>query len=278
MTSDKVAGMASPEPQAGFIGLGLLGLPMATNLVDAGYALTVYNRTASKAAPLVARGAVLAPHSIEVARPGGVVVTALWDDAAVEGVATPDWLARLAGGLHISTATILPETSRRLAARHAAAGVGFVEAPIFGRPEAAAAKQLVVPYAGAARDKRRAEPVLKALGAAELFDLGEAFGAALATKLAGNFMIISAVRTFGEALQMASRAGADPKRVVDMLTSTLFAAPIYQSYGQRLLSGGTGFVSRIPEKDLDLFLETAGVLPTPIATLLRTLVTEQGRT
>jgi len=277
MTPDQVEEDAGAEQRAGFIGLGLLGLPMATNLIDAGYALTVHNRTASKAAPLVGRGAVLAGHPMEVARPGGVVVTALWDDAAVQSIATPNWLARLTGGLHISTATMLPETSRQLAARHAAAGVGFVEAPIFGRPEAAAARRLAVPYAGAAHDKRRAAPVLKAMGAAELFDLGEAFGAALATKLAGNFMIISAVRTFGEALQMASRAGADPKRVVDMLTSTLFAAPIYQSYGQRLLSGGTGFVSKIPEKDLGLFVETAGPLPIPIASLLQTLVTEQRR-
>jgi 3-hydroxyisobutyrate dehydrogenase-like beta-hydroxyacid dehydrogenase len=263
----------------GWIGLGQLGLPMATNVVDAGNAMTVWNRTASKAAPLVARGAQLAEAAIGVAHPGGTIVTSLWDGAAVEGVVTPDLLERLRGGLHISTTTMLPATSKQLAERHAAHGVAFVEAPVFGRPEAAAAKQLAVPIAGSARDKDRARPVLAALGAAHVFDLGEAFGAALATKLAGNFMIVSAVRTFTEALDTAIRAGADPERVVDMLTSTLFAAPIYKSYGERLLTSlaqtgtvGTGFVSKIPEKDLGLFIETAGTLDTPIADLFHALV------
>jgi 3-hydroxyisobutyrate dehydrogenase-like beta-hydroxyacid dehydrogenase len=92
-------------------------------------------------------------------------------------------------------------------------------------------------------------------------------------------MIVSAVRTFAEALDTAIRAGADPKRVVDMLTSTLFAAPIYKSYGERLLASlaqtgtvGSDFVSKIPEKDLGLFIETAGTLDTPIAALFHALV------
>jgi 3-hydroxyisobutyrate dehydrogenase-like beta-hydroxyacid dehydrogenase len=252
---------------------------MATNVVDAGYAVTVFNRTASKAAPVVARGATLAGAAVDVAKPGGIVVTSLWDGASVESVVTRELLERLTGGLHVSTTTMLPATSKQLADRHAEHGVAFVEAPVFGRPEAAAAKQLAVPFAGAARDKERARPVLAALGAEHVFDLGESFGAALATKLAGNFMIISAVRTFAEAMEMAIRAGADPARVVDMLTTTLFAAPIYKSYGQRLLASlaqtgtvGTGFVSRIPDKDLGLFVETAGSLDTPIAHLFRTLV------
>jgi 3-hydroxyisobutyrate dehydrogenase-like beta-hydroxyacid dehydrogenase len=266
----------------GWIGLGALGLPMATNVVDAGYAVTVFNRTASKAAPVVARGATLVGAAPDVAKPGGIVVTSLWDGASVESVVTSELLERLKGGLHVSTTTMLPATAKQLADRHAEHGVAFVEAPVFGRPEAAAAKQLAVPFAGSARDKERARSVLAALGAAHVFDLGESFGAALATKLAGNFMIISAVRTFAEALEMAVRAGADPARVVDMLTTTLFAAPIYKSYGQRLLAtlaqtgaAGTGFDSRIPEKDLGLVIETAGPLDTPIADLLRTLVSRK---
>lgn len=263
----------------GFIGLGLLGLPMAHNLVAAGYTLRVYNRTAAKADPLVARGATRVDRPVDVLAPQGIVVTALWDGAVVQQLITSELLERFRGGLHISTSTILPETSRELAALHAAHGVGFVEAPIFGRPEAAAEKKLWVPYAGAATDKARAKPVLEAMGAQGLFDLGEAFGAAVATKLAGNMMLFAAMRSFSEALQMAQQAGADPQLVANMLTSSLFDAPLYHGYRQRLLEGyaqsgkiGTGFVSKIPEKDLGLFVETAAPRATPIGELLRTLV------
>lgn len=266
----------------GFIGLGLLGLPMAHNLLAAGHSLRVFNRTAAKADSLVALGATRVDSPLDVGVPNGIVVTALWDGSVVQQVVTHEFLERLQGGLHISTSTILPETSRELASLHAAHRVGFVEAPIFGRPEAAAARQLWVPYAGAAADKARAKPILEAMGAQRLFDLGEAFGAALATKLAGNMMIVSAVRSFSEALQMALHAGADPTLVANMLTTSLFNAPIYQGYSQRLLEGyaqsgtiGTGFVSKIPEKDLGLFVETAGSAApdtSPIAKLLRTLV------
>jgi len=255
----------------GFIGLGLLGLPMVTNLAAAGYHLTVYNRTPSKAAPLVAQGATLATAAIEVAKPGGIVVSSLWDGPVVDSIVTSEFLDRLKGGLHISTTTMLPATSRELAARHADHGVGFVEAPVFGRPEAAAAKQLAIPYAGASRDKERAKPYLAALGAPHVFDLGESFGAALATKLAGNFMLITAARTFAEALEMAEHAGADRKLVVEMLTSTLFSAPIYKTYGQRLVERQPSFVSQIPAKDLGLFVATAKG-ETPIADLIRSLL------
>lgn len=253
----------------GFLGLGLLGLPMANNLVDAGYALAVYNRTAEKAKPLVERGAKLVADPAEVA--SDVIVTSLWDGDVVEQLVTARLLERMTGGLHISTTTMLPATSKRLAELHAKYRVGFVEAPVFGRPEAAAAKQLAIPYAGSKTDKDRAKPYLAALGAPNLFDLGEELGTALATKLAGNFMIVAAVRTFEEALKMARHAGADPKLVVEMLTSTLFAAPVYRSYGQRLVEGAPGFVSKIPAKDLGLFVATAEA-PTPIADLFRTLV------
>ncbi len=259
----------------GFIGLGLLGLPMATNLVDAGHALTVYNRTASKADPLVARGATRATDAIEAA--SEIVVTSLWDGPVVEELITPAFLARMSGGVHVSTTTMAPEVSIRLGRLHAEHGVGFVESPIFGRPEAAQARQLNVPYAGVAEHKARAQPVLTAMGAANIFDLGERLGAALATKLAGNFMIVSAVRSFTEALEMAKHAGADPKLVVDMLTSTLFAAPIYKSYGQRLAEGQPGFVSKIPEKDLGLYVESAQPLATPIADVLRTIIATAAR-
>jgi 3-hydroxyisobutyrate dehydrogenase-like beta-hydroxyacid dehydrogenase len=260
---------AMSEP-IGFIGLGLLGLPMATNLADAGHSLCVYNRTASKADPLVARGARRATRPVDAVTPGGIVVTALWDGAVLEAAVTSDgFLEQLgAGGLHISTSTVLPETSKRLAALHHQHGCEFVEAPIFGRPEAATAKQLWIPIAGPSSAKARARPVLEAMGAQGIFDFGETVGAALIVKLVGNFLISSAGRSMVEALAMADKAGVDPKAVVEMLTTTLFTAPIYKSYGKRIAETGALFSgSKIPEKDLGLFQETARS-PTPIAALM----------
>ncbi len=259
----------------GFIGLGLLGTPMARNLLDAGYALRVFNRTASKADDLVARGATRVDHACDVAQPGGVVVSCLWDGASVDEVVRGGLLDRLGkGGIHVSMATIAPEASRALADVHRAARVGYVEAPVFGRPEAAASKQLQICIAGDADDKARAKPILVALGGKGIFDFGERFGAALVCKLAGNFMISSAVASMTEAIAVARAEHVDPHLVVNMLTSTLFAAPIFHSYGKLLADGTSTFgKSAIPDKDLGLLGDSAIAAGTtaPLASFLREL-------
>lgn len=256
----------------GFIGLGLLGLPVATNLLHAGYSLRVYNRTASKAAPLVERGASLASHPADVVTRGGVVVTLVWDDAALEEiVGSEGFLERLGpGGVHISMSTVLPETARRLERLHAQHGCAYVEAPIFGRPEAAVARKLWIPMAGARPATERIRPLLDAMGAQSVFDFGEAVGAATTVKLVGNFLIVSAAHSFNEALSMAEKNGVDPKAVVEMLTTTLFAAPIYQNYGKMLVEKTPVFQSAIPLKDVGLFKRTAEQVesPTPISSHL----------
>jgi 3-hydroxyisobutyrate dehydrogenase-like beta-hydroxyacid dehydrogenase len=261
----------------GFIGLGDLGLPMATNLVDAGHSLSVYNRTASKAESLVARGVPQAARPVDAVPPGGIVVTVLWDDAALESVVAGDgFLQRLGkGGVHVSMSTVLPETAQRLAALHEQHGCLYLEAPVFGRPEAAVARKLWIPMAGPRSAKDRVRHLLEAMGAQGIFDFGEAVGAATTVKLAGNFLIVSAARSLAEALSMADKNGVDPKAVVDMLTTTLFAAPIYQSYGKMIaektvppMQGG------IPLKDIGLFKRTADKVlsPTPISSRLYDLL------
>jgi 3-hydroxyisobutyrate dehydrogenase-like beta-hydroxyacid dehydrogenase len=257
----------------GFIGLGSLGLPLATNLLQAGYTLQVYNRTASKAAPLVAQGAHLALQPADTVTTGGVVVTLVWDDAAVESVVRSDgFLERLGpGGVHLSMSTVSPATAQELAALHAQHGCVYVEAPVFGRPEAAVAHQLWIPVAGPQRAKERIRPLLQAMGAQGVFDFGNEVGAATLVKLIGNFLIASAGYSMREALQVAAKQGVDPKAVVDMLTSTLFAAPIYQSYGKRIAEGTAPFSQNaIPRKDVGLLQTTAQQVesPTPIAHLL----------
>ncbi len=261
----------------GFIGLGHLGLPMATNLLNAGYALRVYNRTASKAESLVAQGAHLASRPVDAVTSGGIVATIVWDDAALESVVMSDgFLEHLGpGGIHLSMSTVLPETAKKLAAIHAQHDCAYVEAPIFGRPEAAVAHQLWIPFAGPQSAKERVRPLLSAMGGQGIFDFGEEVGAATLVKLVGNFLIVSAGYSLREALSMAEKNGVDPKAVVDMLTHTLFPAPIYQSYGKRIAENNAPFgQSKIPLKDVGLFKNTAQQVesPTPIASLLHDLL------
>jgi len=130
------------EVSLGFIGLGNMGLPMAANLLKAGYQLRVYNRTANKAEPLIAGGAKSVSSPSDVIEPGGIVFTMLADDAAIESIAgsNSDFVDRFAGGgIHVSMSTIAPQTARDLAEHHAKGGVAYLAAPVIGRPDRAAA-------------------------------------------------------------------------------------------------------------------------------------------
>jgi 3-hydroxyisobutyrate dehydrogenase-like beta-hydroxyacid dehydrogenase len=150
-----------------------------------------------------------------------------------------------------------------------------IEAPIFGRPEAAVTQKLWIPFAGPQGAKERVRPLLWAMGAQGIFDFGEEVGAATLVKLVGNFLIVSAARSLGEALSMAEKNGVDPKAVVDMLTHTLFPAPIYESYGKMIAEKTVPFTqSKIPLKDVGLFKKTAQQVEssTPIAGLLYDLL------
>jgi 3-hydroxyisobutyrate dehydrogenase-like beta-hydroxyacid dehydrogenase len=261
----------------GFLGLGLLGMPMATHLVDAGHSLRVYNRTVSKAEPLVAKGAHLAASPADAATRAGIVVSVLWDDAALESVVTSEgFLEALGrGGLHVSMSTVSPETARRMAALHERVGSTYLEAPIFGRPEAAVAKKLWIPVAGPQAAKDRARPLLETMGAQGIFDFGEAVGSAVTVKLAGNFLIISAARSMVEAFSMAEKAGVDPEALAHMLTTTLFTAPIYQSYGKMIVEKTTPVMqSGIPLKDIGLFKHAAEQVgaPAPISSRLQEML------
>jgi 3-hydroxyisobutyrate dehydrogenase-like beta-hydroxyacid dehydrogenase len=272
--------MIQMNQEIGFIGLGKLGMPLANNLLNAGYALRVYNRTASKAEPLVAQGAQQVSRPVDVVTTGGIVMTVVFDDAALESIVTsPGFLEKLGpDGIHISLSTVSPETAKKIADMHARHGSIYVEAPIFGRPEAAAAKQLWIPVAGPEKGKDQAKPLLEAMGGQGLFDFGEKVGAATLVKLVGNFLIVSAGHSMREALLVAEKNGVDPKAVINMLTSTLFSAPIYKSYGERIVELNEPFrQSAIPQKDIGLLKKTAEQIesPTPIASLLYDLLRNQ---
>jgi 3-hydroxyisobutyrate dehydrogenase-like beta-hydroxyacid dehydrogenase len=259
----------------GFIGLGNMGQPIASNLIRAGYKLRVYNRTPAKAEPLVKQGAMLVSRPAEVSARGGVVLTMLADDRAVEEVALrdPEFCERLApGGVHVSMSTISPATSQELAKQHAQRGVAYVAAPVFGRPEAAAAGKLWICLSGPTEAKKRIQPIVDSVGQAS-FDFGENAEAANLVKLCGNFLIAAAIEAMAEAWTLAEKNGLDRVRVADMLTKTLFACPIYQGYGARIAQQQYepgGFRLALGLKDVDLALRTAAdsEMPMPLGSLL----------
>ncbi len=262
----------------GWIGLGKLGYPMAVNLLECGYQLTVYNRTRSKAETLAERGAQVASDPLEVAAKDGILVSVLWDSDTTASLVTPAFLAAMEGGIHIGMCTGSPEAAKRLAKLHADHGSTYVEAPVFGRPEAVIARQLAIPYAGPFKAKNRVKPVLTAMGGSALFDMGEQPGVPTVLKQLGNFLIISAGRSLMEGLAIAESAGVDTMAAVKMLTETLFPSPIYRSYGTAIAEKKEVLnTSPIPAKDLELFRQLAEefALPHPITqTLLRSTNTK----
>lgn len=259
----------------GFIGLGNMGRAMAGSLLKAGYRLHVYNRTPEKAAPLLAQGAELMSHPSDTAEPGGIVLTMLGDDRAVETIVLRERgiLERLGPrGIHVSMSTISPATARRLAEYHNNHQVGYVAAPVFGRPEAAAAQKLWICLSGPQAAKDRVQPILSRLGQG-IFDFGEEPGAANVVKLAGNFLLASAIEALAEALTLAEKNGIDRTKLAAMLGQTLFACPAYQIYGNAIAQEHyrpAGFTVSLGLKDINLVLQTAAAatVPMPLASLL----------
>jgi 3-hydroxyisobutyrate dehydrogenase-like beta-hydroxyacid dehydrogenase len=256
-----------------FIGLGRMGSAMARNLLRAGHRLTVYNRTRSKADPLAAEGAVLADSPAAAARDCEAAVTMLSDDAAVEQAVSGDGLVSglKAGAIHISCSTISTHMARRLAVEHSGRGQAYVSAPVFGRPEAAEEKKLLVVTAGAAQTIERCQPVFDAIGR-QTFVAGSEPWQANAVKLCGNFMIASMIESFGEAYATLRKAKVAPHLFLEVM-SALFASPVYANYGRIIADEQfepAGFALKLGLKDVRLTLETARecAAPMPVASLI----------
>jgi 3-hydroxyisobutyrate dehydrogenase-like beta-hydroxyacid dehydrogenase len=255
----------------GFIGLGKMGLPMAKNLLAAGYALKVYNRTAGKAQALAGAKAVATPA--ETATRGGIVVSMLSDDAAVEAAAGGELIEALApNGIHVSMSTVSPDTNARLEERGRKHGVHVVAAPVFGRPEAAAAKKLWICTSGDTAAAQRVRPVLNALGQG-IFDFGEKVGAANVVKLMGNFLIMASIEAMAEAATVGEKYGIPRQDLLAMFTATLFNCPIYTLYSKKIVDADfdkVGFKAELALKDMRLGREVAvaGRAPTPTIDLL----------
>jgi 3-hydroxyisobutyrate dehydrogenase-like beta-hydroxyacid dehydrogenase len=261
--------------EMGFIGLGAMGEPMARNLIKAGHALKVYNRTRKRAEALVSSGAALAETPAQACA-SGVVASMLADDGAVEGAVFGEHgilegLPR--GGVHISHSTISTNLSRRLADAHQERQQSFLAAPVFGRPDAAQAARLIVVAAGPPQAVERCRPALEAIGR-KLFVIGADAPAANTVKLGGNFLIASMLETLGEVFALLRKSGVDPAIFLEIMVGSFFQSPVYENYGKIIAEQRyepAGFKLRLGLKDMRLLLAAAdeAEAPMPIASLIR---------
>lgn len=261
--------------QIGFIGLGHMGRGMALSLLKAGHDVVVYNRTRSKAEALAAAGAIVADDVAAACR-GEAVITMLSNDEALEEVTFGNRgiLASLdRNAIHISSSTISVDLSERLAAAHSGRGQRYIAAPVLGRPDRAAEGQLYVVAAGSADAIAEVQPLFDAIGRGTIVVGHEAANATLA-KLSINFLIATVFESLGEAIALIDRGGLDKKQFLDLLTTTLFGAPIYKTYGPLVAADEpppVGFAAPLGLKDIRLALAASEKLRVrmPFAEVLR---------
>ena len=259
----------------GCIGLGAMGSAIALNLVKHGYEVQVYNRSHERAERLRNAGATVAASPAQAAYGADVVFTMVADDAALMAVTSgaAGLIAGLRqGALHISMSTIGVATAQELTVLHREAGLGFVSAPVFGRPDAAAARMLFIMAAGADQHLKVALPLLEQLGQS-VGIVGSDPSQANLVKLIGNFMLSVIIETLGEACGVAGKAGIDPEHLVSLLTGASFNAPPYKVYGGLIAAQRfqpPGFALPLGQKDNRLMLAAAEALgvPLPLASLV----------
>jgi 3-hydroxyisobutyrate dehydrogenase-like beta-hydroxyacid dehydrogenase len=259
--------------EAGFIGLGAMGRGMVANLLKAGHRIRVWNRSRGPMDELARQGA----EPVEEARLafGGVVISMLADDEAVREIILAPRLLEAAppGTVHVNMATISVRLAEQLAAEHQRHGVQYVSAPVFGRPDVAAAGQLNIVAAGDAAAIGRVQPLLDVIGQ-RTWPVGPEPRQANAVKVAGNFMIAAAIESMAEAAVMVERFGVSSAELLNVLTNTLFAAPVYQNYGALIAERRyepAAFRLALGLKDMRLVLEAADSArtPMPFASVLR---------
>jgi 3-hydroxyisobutyrate dehydrogenase-like beta-hydroxyacid dehydrogenase len=256
-----------------FIGAGNMGSAMARNLLRAAHGVTVHNRTRAHAEPLQKDGAALADSPADAVRGVDAVITMLADDAAVEK-AMQSFAETLApGALHIGMSTISVACSQWLAKEHSSRGQHYVAAPVFGRPEAAAAAKLWIVAAGAPEQIERCQPVFAAIGRGHSV-VGINPWLANVVKVSGNFLIAAALESLGEAFALVRKSGVDAGQFLEIINTALFNSPLYAGYGGAIAKGifePAGFKLHLGFKDLRLVEQAAesANVPMPLAGILR---------
>ena len=258
----------------GFIGLGSMGSGMAAELIEAGHRVCVWNRSPGPAEKLAELGASVVKRP-EEAFQGDAAITMLADDDVIGSVILESGVLDKAkrGLVHVVMSTISVVLAKRLEKLHAERGLGYVAAPVLGRPDVAEEGELNIVAAGEAAQIGRVRPLLDAMGKAT-WVVGEAPHQANLVKIAANFTLASAIEVMAESIALARRHHVDPEKLVEVLTGTLFAAPAYKVYGPAILKGAfdaAGFKLRLGLKDVRLALaasEESGA-PLPFAGVLR---------
>ena len=261
--------------KVGFIGLGSMGAGMSRNLIKAGHDLVVYNRTRSRTQELQSLGAKVADTASEAAAGVEVLITMLADDRAVQDVifepgAVIESLPE--GAVHISMSTISVDLSRRLAKSHAEKRQKYIAAPVFGRPEAAAAGKLFIVSAGPSESIEKCRSLFAAIGQ-KTFVINEDAPSANLIKLSGNFLTTTVIESLAEGFALMRKAGVDPQKFLEVLTESMFSAPVYKTYGGIIASEKfepVGFKLPLGFKDNRLLLAAAEErsVPMPMASLI----------
>jgi len=262
--------------KVGFIGLGNMGSAMARNLIEAGHALTVYNQTKSRAEEFRPLGAKVASSPSEAASGAEALITMVANDDAVEDVMFESGKvidALPAGSVHVSMSTMSVALSHRLVAAHRERKQHFIAAPVFGRPDAAAAAKLFIAAAGPADQIARCKCLFDAMGQ-KTFIVGDEAPAANLVKVTANFLITTVIESLGEAFALIRKSGVDPEKFLEVLTGSLFAAPIFRTYGRMIAADNfepVGFSMVLGMKDNRLVLSAAedAAVPMPMASLIR---------
>jgi 3-hydroxyisobutyrate dehydrogenase len=260
--------------RVGFVGLGLMGTGMVKNLATKGFQVTVWNRTRERARALEPLGVKVAETPAQAMAGADVACTCVATPAALEEVVAGKeglFAAARRGQLLIDFSTIGPDQARSLEQRAAALGVGFVEAPVTGSKTGAEKGTLLIMAGGTAENLSRAEPVFRAVG--EKWIHCGPMGAGSQVKLAGNALIAAMLQSLGEGMLLATRAGVDPRKVLEVVQASGFRSPYFDFKGQALLRRDfeTHFAIDLMAKDLGLFLDSAASnrVPTPTAAILR---------
>jgi 3-hydroxyisobutyrate dehydrogenase-like beta-hydroxyacid dehydrogenase len=251
------------KPSVGFIGLGLMGKPMSLNLLKAGYAVTVWNRTASRAEEVVAAGGTLAKSAREVAASCDVLITIVSDPPALEEVlwganGRDGALSALrSGAIYMDSSTVSPELARKIATECAKQNVRFLDAPVTGGDWGAKKGELLFMIGGDAETIREAEPLLGVMGK-KWFHLGPN-GAGQTIKLAMNAILALQVEALAEAMALVSAAGLQPEKLVEVLQSSMARSGVLDIKSQNLLKGDytPSFPLRLMLKDVDLAMDLA---------------------
>jgi 2-hydroxy-3-oxopropionate reductase len=248
----------------GFIGLGIMGRPMAGNLLRAGFPLTVHSRSPAPVDALVAEGAARAGSSGEIADVSDIVITMLPDTSDVETVLTEVVRTIAGGSLMIDMSTIDPGATRDLASTFEKRGVAMLDAPVSGGERGAIDATLSIMVGGEAEAFKRAGPVFDALGAT-VVHVG-ASGAGQVAKACNQLVVAATIEAVAEALALAGRSGVDPAKVREALMGGFAGSKILEVHGKRMLDGSfePGFRARLHRKDARIVLEAARSAGAPI--------------